>query len=313
LRDSEKLKLQEKVEEIAHKTSQTYLKIMEQRALLGLIDETVAAHEQLARIVQAHNKEGHGTIADVQRVNSRLVDVRAIRADVSLQLMSAEDQLGRLTRKPPGKLADVPDYAKAIPGSADAAITRVLAKNPRLGALQASRQSTQKELEFQTASAYPKINLEVESETKNYRNDKTGRTQPESRAMLAMRYRLMDGGLSSATKDQLHARLEGADFSYLNEREQLEADIRQAYRAIDSAGRKLRLVSQGVESSRKVKELYLEQFKGGKRTIFELLDGQMSFYTIRRSQIEGQFEGKRAMFDILRATGDLTVTLSRRS
>jgi outer membrane protein TolC len=59
--------------------------------------------------------------------------------------------------------------------------------------------------------------------------------------------------------------------------------------------------------------LYLEQFKGGKRTIFELLDGQMSYYTIRRSQIESQFEGRRAVFDILRATSDLTLALSGRS
>jgi outer membrane protein, adhesin transport system len=313
LRDAEKMKLQEKIEDVAHRTSQTYLKILEQRELLRLVDETVAAHEQLARIVSAHNQEGHGTVADVQRVNSRLVDVRAIRSDISLQLMAAEDQFGRLTRKPAGKLAPVPEYISALPKTPDAAIARVLAKNPRLGALHATRQSTQKELESQVASAFPKINLEVDGETKNYRNDKLGRTQPEGRAMMAMRYRVMDGGLSAATRNQLNARIEGADATYMSEREQLEADIRQAYRAIESAGRKLKLVSQGVESSRKVKELYLEQFKGGKRTIFELLDGQMSFYTIRRSQIESQFEGKRAAFDILRATGDLTVALSKRS
>ncbi len=313
LRDAEKMKLQEKIEDVAHRTAQTYLKILEQRSLLGLIDETVAAHEQLARIVSAHNKEGHGTVADVQRVNSRLVDVRAIRSDISLQLLAAEDQFARLTRKPAAKLAAVPEYTSALPKSPDAAIARVLAKNPRLGALQATRQSTQKELEAQEASILPKINLEVDGETKNYRNDKVGRTQPEGRAMVAMRYRVLDGGLSSATRSQIHARIEGADATYMTEREQLEADIRQAYRAIESSGRKLKLVSQGVESSRKVKELYLEQFKGGKRTIFELLDGQMSFYTIRRSQIESQYEGKRAAFDILRATGDLTVALSRRS
>ncbi len=313
VRDAEKMRLQEKVEDVAHRTSQTYLKVIEHRALLALVDETIATHEELLRVVQAHQSEGHGTAADVQRVNARLVDVRAIRSDVSLQLVAAEDQLSRLTQHLPGKLQPVPDLAREIPNSSTAAITRVLQRNPRLGALQATRQSTQKELESFSASILPRINLEVDSEVKNFRNGPQGRTQAEGRAMMAMRYRLMDGGISAATKDQIAARIAGADFSLLNEREQIEADIRQAYRSIDSAARKMRLVTEGVESAKRVRQLYLEQFKGGKRTVFELLDGQMSYYTIRRSQIENQFEGRRAIFDILKATGDLTAALSRRS
>ncbi len=312
LRDAEKQKLQEKVEEIAHRTSQTYLRIVEQRALLALVDEIIVAHEQLARIVQAHNAEGHGTVADVQRVASRLVDVRAIRADVSLQLLAAEDQMSRFTKQPIGRLAPVPDYTRNIPKNPATAIARVLTQNPRLGALMATRQATQRELDSYQASILPKVNLEVETESKNFRTGQLGRTQAEGRAMLAIRYRLMDGGLSAATQEQIGARINGAELSYVNEREQIEADIRQAYRAIDSANRKSRLVSEGVAASRQVRELYLEQFKGGKRTIFELLDGQMSYYTIRRSQIESQFEGRRAVFDILRATSDLTLALSGR-
>jgi outer membrane protein, adhesin transport system len=311
LRDAEQMKLVEKIDEIAHRTAQAYLRILEQRALLALVDETVAAHERLLKIVQAHAKEGHGTIADVQRVNSRLLDVKAIRSDVSLQLMSAEDQFERLTRGRAGKLGPTPDLMAAIPSGPAAAIQKMLANNPRLAALQATRQSTQKELEFQRLSQLPKINLEVDTESKNFRNGQLGRTQLEGRAMVAMRYRITDGGLSRATDEQIRARIQGHEMTFLNEREQFEADLRQAYRAIDSARRKERLVGEGVASARRVQSLYLEQFKGGKRTIFELLDGQMAFYTARRSQIESQYEGRRAVFDILKGTGELTMRLSR--
>jgi outer membrane protein, adhesin transport system len=310
LRDAEQQKLQEKVEEIAHRTSLTYLRIIEQRALLGLVDETIAAHEQLARIVRAHAAEGHGTVADVQRVVSRLVDIRAIRTDVSLQLLAAEDQLSRLTRQPTGKLSGVRDYGSSIPKTPMAAFERVLSRNPRLGALMATRRATQRELDSYQASTMPKFNLEIDTESKNFRSAQLGRTQTEGRVMVAMRYRIMDGGLSAATQEQIGARINGAEMSFISERDQLEADIRQAYRAIESARRKMALVSSGVDAARKVRELYLEQFKGGKRTIFELLDGQMSFYTIRRTQIESQFEGRRAVFDVLRATSDLTRVLS---
>jgi outer membrane protein, adhesin transport system len=310
-RDAEHMKLMEKIDEIAHRTSQAYLRILEQRALQGLVDETIGAHERLLKLIQAHAKEGHGTVADVQRVNARLIDVRAIRSDVSLQLLAAEDQFERLTRGRAGKLGAVPDLALAIPVGPGEAIHRMLANNPRLAALHATRQSTHKELEQQRASRLPKINLELDTESKNFRNGQLARTQLEGRALIAMRYRLLDGGLSRATDEQISARIQGHDMTFLNEREQFEADIRQAYRAIDSAKRKSRLVSEGVASAKRVQDLYLEQFKGGKRTIFELLDGQMSFYTARRSQIESQFEGRRAVFDILRSVGELTARLSR--
>ncbi len=310
MRDSEMMRLRDKVEDIAGKTVQAYLKVLEQRALVALVDEVIGAHEELARIVQAHAREGHGTIADVERVNARIVDVRAIRSDVTLELKAAEDQFERLTRHRPAGLAPPPDMLTRIPRSPAQAVQEMLANNPRLAALASSTSASRAELDFQRASALPRFNLEVEGETKNFRNGPSGRTQAEARGMLAMRYRFMDGGLSSATREQTLARIEGGEFSLLNEREQLEQNIRQAYRSIDSSRSKLRLVQSGVSSARKVRELYLEQFKGGKRTVFELLDSQMSLFTVRRNQIESQFESRRAAYEIFRATGTLTQILA---
>lgn len=313
MRDSELMRLRDKVEDIAGKTVQAYLKVLEQRALLALVDEVIGAHEELARIVQAHAREGHGTVADVERVNARIVDVRSIRSDVTLELKAAEDQFERLTRHRPAGLAPPPDLLTRIPRSPAQAVQEMLANNPRLAALASSTGASRAELDFQRASALPRFNLEVEGETKNFRNGPQGRTQAEARGMLAMRYRFMDGGLSSATREQTLARIEGGEFSLLNEREQLEQNIRQAYRSIDSSRSKLRLISAGVGSARKVRELYLEQFKGGKRTVFELLDSQMSLFTVRRNQIESQFESRRAAYEIFRATGTLTRMLASAS
>lgn len=313
LRDSERLKLRDKIEDVAGKTAQAYLKVLEQRALLGLIDDVIGAHENLARIIQAHAREGHGTVADVERVNARIVDVRSIRSDVTLQLKAAEDQFERMTRHRPGVLAAPPDLTARTPRGPDAAIAEMLANNPRLAAIASNTRASQAELDFQRASALPRFNLEVEGESKNFRNGPAGRTQAEARGMLAMRYRFMDGGLNNATQEQILARIDAGEYSMLNEREQIEQDIRQAYRAIGSSRSKLKLIGSGVASASRVRELYLEQFKGGKRTVFELLDSQMSLYTIRRNQIESQFEGRRAAFEILRATGKLTQILANGS
>lgn len=310
LSNAEQERLYEKIDEIAWRTAQVYLKILEHRALVALIDETIAAHMRLLKIVAAQEAEGHGTSADSSRIRSRLNDITAVRSDVSLQLGGAEDQFERLTRQRPGRLIAVPDFRASIPGRADAAISVVLARNPRLASLRATTQSIESELDAQRAANKPKFMFELDTESKNFRSGKGGRTQMEGRAMLAMRFKLLDGGLAEAQERQIRNRIETSELTMINERQQLEADIRQAYRAIDSAGAKARLLDEGVSAARRAEELYLEQFKAGKRTVFELLDGQMAVYTARRAQIESRFERQKAVIDILRFTGTLASVLA---
>lgn len=310
LSNAEQERLYEKIDEIAWRTAQVYLKILEHRALVSLIDETIAAHMRLLKIVAAQEAEGHGTSADSSRIRSRLNDITAVRSDVSLQLGGAEDQFERLTRQRAGRLIAVPDFRASIPARPEAAISVVLAKNPRLASLRATTQSIESELDAQRASNKPKFMFELDTESKNFRSGKGGRTQIEGRAMLAMRFRLLDGGLAEAQERQIRNRIETSELTMINERQQLEADLRQAYRAIDSAGAKARLLDEGASAARRAEELYLEQFKAGKRTVFELLDGQMAVYTARRAQIESRFERQKAVIDILRYTGALASVLA---
>jgi outer membrane protein, adhesin transport system len=309
VKDAEKLRLFDKIDEIALKTAQAYLRIMESRALVVLVDETIAAHRKLASIVQANQREGNGTAADVNRVMSRLTDISAIRSDLSLQLQGAEEQFHRLTKLMPGQLTQAPSLAGRLPRQMDEAVGVMKRNNPRLGAMTATARSIEREMDFQRLSQLPKFQLEADGDTKNYAALNRNRNEGEAKAMLTMRYKFMDGGLGRSTIEQLHQRREASLYMMQNEDEQTSADIRQAYRAIDSSRRKGRLVAEGVATSRKVQELYLEQFKAGRRTVFELLDSQMSSFTSRRSYIESRFEGERATFEVLRNIGQLAEAL----
>ena len=308
--DSEKFKVREKIEDVAYRTALAHIKVLETRALLGLVDETIAAHKQLLGIVKANNTEGNGTSADIGRVSSRLTDVSAIRADISLQLLGAEEQFHRLTKLYATNLAPAPSYRAAIPASAPAAIAEVTRNNPRLGSILNTSRSIEREADFQRASSLPRIQIEADTNSSGYSGLLKNRNEFEARAMLSLRYRFLDGGLQKATVSQLEARRLGSEMSFLNEREQLEADVRQAYRAIDSAALKSRLVGVGVGTSRTVETLYLEQFKAGRRTVFELLDSQMSLFSTRRSEVESRYDAHRAVLDVLKAMGRLTATLA---
>ena len=308
--EAERLKTFEKFDDIAFRTTQSYVKVLENRDLLKLIEETLAAHRGLAEIVQANVKEGNGTNADVSRIASRINDLGAIRTDLSLAMLSAQEDLRRFTRREPGRLSSPISYRNAIPLTPEAAIATAVRDNPRLRAVDASTGSIEKEIEFQKASNYPKLSVELSGDTKNYQRYNHNNNEAEARAMLSLQYKFADGGLNAATVSQLSARREGSVMTYRNEREQIEADIRQAYRAIKSAQLKSRLVQEGVVTAAKVQELYVEQFKANRRTVFEVLDSQMSSYTSRRSLIESRYDEQIAIFSILKATGRLTLVLT---
>ena len=308
--EAERLKTFEKLDDISFRTTQAYLKVLESRDLLKLVDETLAAHRGLAEIVQANVKEGNGTNADVSRIASRINDLGAIRSDLSLQMLSAQEDLRRFTRREPGRLVTPVSYRRAIPLTPDDAIASARRESPRLRSVDASTGAIQKEIEFQKAAAYPKLSVEIGGDTKNYQRPGHYNNEAEGRALLSLQYKFADGGLNEATVSQLIARREGSALTYQNEREQMEADIRQAYRAIVSADLKSRLVRQGVMTAAKVQELYVEQFKANRRTVFEVLDSQMSSYTSRRTLIESQYDLQRAVFSILKLTGKLTLTLT---
>ncbi|MES2907339.1 MAG: TolC family protein, partial [Pseudomonadota bacterium] len=97
---------------------------------------------------------------------------------------------------------------------------------------------------------------------------------------------------------------------YQNEHDNISADIRQAYRAIDSAKLKMSVLQQSVSTGEKVNNLYIEQFKGGKRTLFELLDAQAVLYAAKRDYLSSQYEDIRARLILLRSLGRLAKTLA---
>lgn len=306
IRQAEQAKLRDKIDDTSFRIAQLYLRLSEMRTVSTLLDETVAAHHRLLGIVKAQADEGHGTLADVNRVQSRLVDIATIRSDLLLQIKAAEDNFIRLTGFRPGRLRAFPSLRTKLPPDAAEAVARAKASNPRIESLVATQRSAEAELEFQKRSNLPRFGIEVDNDSKNLRDGKDGRSELNGRAMVAMRVRLLDGGLARATERQIEARIAGAGATLENESQLIATDLFQAYRTIETASQKQRLITDGVRAAGRVQELYLEQFKGGRRTVFELLDGQMAFYTARRSQIETSNEANRAMLDILRATGELT-------
>lgn len=306
--DAARLRTIDVTEDIALRTSQAYLRILQQRQLLALIERNIDEHLRLLEIVELNEADGNSTLADVNRVSARLSEVRSARTDLAAELDGAEDVFERLARIPPGRLVPPEPLINLLAPSADDAIDRALSGNPSLLALAYNIRSLQHELDVVNGDGGARVDLELEANSQNYFSD-SSRSENDVRGMVVFSYSLFDAGNSAGEQRQVESRIRQARARYTDGRDQVEADIRQAYRAIASARRKLGDLRDGLRSSREVQSLYTEQFQAGERTIFELLDAQTSLFSAERDLIVSQFSELEAAYSILRSTGRLTSAL----
>jgi adhesin transport system outer membrane protein len=121
--------------------------------------------------------------------------------------------------------------------------------------------------------------------------------------MVSMTYKFLDGGLSQGQIGQLLARRDQEEQRFNFDRDEAEADLRKFCITIASARSKTASLAEGVEASRKARGLYKEQFQGGKRTLFELLDIQTAAFNAERAEIMNMFEERRAVYNVLSTLG----------
>lgn len=306
--DAARLRTIDVTEDIALRTAQAYLRILQQRQLLALIDRNIQEHLRLLEIVELNEADGNSTRADVNRISARLSEVRSARTDLAAELDGAEDSFERLARIPPGRLVAPEPVVSLLAPSADDAINRALSGNPSLLALAYNIRSLQHELDVVNGDGGARVDLELEANSQNYFSD-SSRSENDVRGMVVFSYSLFDAGDSAGEQRQVESRIRQARARYTDGRDDVEADIRQAYRAIASARRKLDDLRSGLASSREVQLLYTEQFQAGERTIFELLDAQNALFSAERDLIVSQFSELEAAYSILRSTGRLTSAL----
>jgi outer membrane protein TolC len=133
----------------------------------------------------------------------------------------------------------------------------------------------------------------------------------DTRLMVMVSYKLLDGGSMSAQTDRIHEDLRANDFKIVNEKETIEFNLKRFYQTLSANHIKETAAVQGISTAEKAYSLYLEQFKAGKRTVFDVLDSRSVVFTMRKNAVNAKYEQLRAAYGILRNIGILVETAVR--
>lgn len=295
------------IEEVTQNVATTYMKVQETRDLLQLAIDNVAAIQEILELLVESQKNGNATLADVARVRGRLVEADALRADQEFGLKIAIDRFKILVQQTPGVLAPFPDLTSVIPTDKNRAVELMIKNNPRMMASQEQINAAEADIRSLDGQNKPRLDAQLDAIGRNYRGYLTN-SQIETRAMVNFTYKIFDGGKNRAELEAAYARLEQEYMRMRDNKDNLELDLRQALWTLDSTRGKSLALQEGLADNREARRLYTEQFKGGKRTLLELLEVQSAYFQSSLSVVNNQYEQKRAIVQILRILGLLSKT-----
>jgi adhesin transport system outer membrane protein len=311
--DAERLRLADEAEDIALRTVNAYVNLLEQQQLIAEIDKVVADDNNFENLIKMNEKQGNGTAADVNRIRSKVIEVEALRTDITTAVETAQDEFFRLTKLDSKRVSRPASLMSQVPPTFDAAFATAQQFNPSLLALNATGISFQHQLAANEASRLPRVDIQGDGLVKHYVGS-TAAASPgivDSRVMLMVSYKLLDGGLGAAQSDRIRDDKRANDFRTLDERESIELNLKRFYQALSANRIKENAAVQGVSTAQKAYSLYMEQFKAGKRTVFEVLDSRMVVFTMYKNAINAKYEQLRASYGILRNMGRLVETAAR--
>jgi adhesin transport system outer membrane protein len=310
--DAERLRLADQAEDIALRTVNAYLNLLEQAELIAEIDKVVADNNAFANLVKASEQQGNGTAADVNRIKSKVIEVEALRTDINTAYTTAQDEFFRLTKLESGKVRRPNSILPQLPRSFEIAFDAAQHYNPSLLALGAAGTSIDRQLASQKAQRLPRVDLQGDGLVKHYiGTPAASQGVVDTRLMLMMSYKLLDGGVMSAQEDRIREDRTANDFRTLDERESIELNLRRFYQALAANHIKEAAAIQGTGTAQQASSLYMEQFKAGKRTVFEVLDSRMVVFTMQKNATNGRYEQLRSAYGILRNMGRLVETAIR--
>lgn len=300
----------ERIEAIAYDITTAYLTVLQAQKLVALADESIAAHQKILKTVTIQNDLGLTTPADVSRAKARLENVQSQREDRRSALEQARESYRRLTDHLPATAVDIPSAQAALPPSVNDAVDMIDDHSPRMAQAVQDRRSLDRQLASQTGTFFPKIGLQAQG---NWKDDVQGRTgsNRDARAMVTITYNFFDGGADIALRNRIAARLREADYELDRRRREVAQDIRIDFNAMEAARAKIATIESEIASSERVVQLYAQQFREGRRTVFDLLDSQQILFDARANRVVNGTAKMLSEFRVLQKLGGLFDHVSR--
>lgn len=287
---------------------EAYLDVMRQREQLKIARENVAEHISLLDQISDSAQAGRTTQADVQQGNARLAAARALESSVREALRQAEATYIREVGDPPQDLVMPMVPVDALSQDVEREVKLALHQSPTLAIFEADIDVAHAEFEGSKSTMYPQVDLQLNARTGNDLNGVDGRDTSAS-ALAVLNWNLYRGGIDTARVKEHINREAQAKEARADAARQVEADVRQTWARMVSAGERARQFTAQAAANTEVVKSYKDQFDLNRRTLLDVLDSQNELFVSRSNLVNAEFLEMFAVYRLVAMKGELLKSL----
>ncbi len=271
-----------------------HIEIYRQRRIVALAELNVKNHQSILASQKERQRSGAATMADVTQTQSRLARTQASLAESRSALEVAIANYKRLTGKDVGEVETPEAPADAYP-SLEVALAHSHTGNLKLKVIRADLSTAEHQSELDKSPFHPQIFLEA-GPSYRYRIEDALDDQGGTAIMLRASWNLFNGGYDwyNVKGDKARSRQTRQEMFALMD--SLAEETTATWSQLISAQEQARFYANAVEYSTKTRDMYLEQFNVGQRSLLDVLDAEnelfsssIQYVTAQQNIIAGQY------------------------
>ena len=302
--ESARWRVMDTANSIALRAVQAYLELRRAHSVLNTARGNLNSHQALLSRVGGRVSGGRGSSSDLSEAQARTAQAAALVAEAEGRLRDADALFRAVVGRAPGKLAPAGLPPVPPPTSVEAAVAEAIEFAPSVLATQHEATAAQAALGSAHARLMPRVNLEV-SAYRGFGTVTDGDRDVDSRAMVVVRWNLLNGGIDKARIWEATARSMEAREISANTRRIIERETRVSWNAITTAATRVPLLRRQVEQTRSTRASYNAQFDAGSRRLLDLLNVQSELFVAEASLRTEEFIRVYNAYRLLAAMGRL--------
>lgn len=280
-----------------------HIEIYRQTRLLALANLNVRNHERILGSQYERQRSGASTMADVTQTQSRLTRTKATRTETQSALEVATANYQRLTGQLPTDI-ETPAIPREAYGSLEDAITNAQAGNFKIKALETDFEASKTQIELDKAPFHPTVTLDL-AQDYQWRVQSADTHAYGTSLMLNVNWNLFRGGYDWYNVKGDRARSRQAQNELLSQKDMVTEEVSATWSQLISAREQVKFFTDGVKYATRTRDMYLEQFDVGQRSLLDVLDSENEVYTASIQLVTAQQNVIAAQYRLLALGGDL--------
>lgn len=254
-----------------------HIEVYRQRRIVALAEMNVQNHRSILSSQSARQRSGATTMADVTQTQTRLARTEASLAESRAALEVAMANYKRLTGTVAGAI-EVPTIPADSYPSLEAALAASQTGNLKIKALRADADTATFQSDLDKAAFHPTVYVEA-GPSYSYRPTSSQHDQGGVSVMLHANWNLFNGGYDWYNVKGSKARARQARQDVTALLDNLAEETEATWAELISSQEQARFYANAVDYATKTRDMYLQQFNVGQRSLLDVLDSENELFS----------------------------------